>query len=83
MGDLCIKCVYPSYEAHFVAGGTAPGRLYPPVEMIENRTGRKIHTAVLGLDSYRPGPGDWSVYGLEGRMAVVVRNLADLIGGKF
>ncbi len=82
-GELFIKFVYLSYEARFVTGKTTPDRLNLRVEMYEIRTGRKIYSAVLGLDSYRPGPGDWSVYRLEGRMAMEVRNLADFIGDKF
>ncbi len=81
--DLFIKFVYLSYNAQFLFGSTTPDRLNLRVEMYDMRRGRKIYSAVLGLDSYRPGPGDWSVYRLEGRMAMEVRNLADFIGGKF
>jgi hypothetical protein len=82
-GDLFIKFDYLSYEANFVGGQTAADRLNLRVEMYDLRRGRKIYSAVLGLDSYRPGPGDWSVYRLEGRMAMEIRNLADFIGSKF
>lgn len=82
-GDLFIKLDYLSYNALFVAGSTTPDRLNLRVEMYDIRRGRRIYSALLGLDSYRPGPGDWSVYRLEGRMAMEIRNLADFIGSKF
>jgi hypothetical protein len=82
-GDLLIRFDYLSYEANFVAGQTAPDRLNLRVEMYDVKRGRKLYSAVLGLDSYRPGPGDWSVYRLEGRIAMEIRNLADFIGDKF
>ena len=82
-GDLLIKFDYLSYEARFIGGQTAPDRLNLRVEMYDIRRGRKIYSAVLGLDSYRPGPSDWSVYRLEGRMAMEIQNLAGFIGSKF
>jgi hypothetical protein len=60
-----------------------PDRLNLRVQMYDIRRGRIIYSALVGLDSDRPGPGDWSVYRLEGRMAMEIRNLADFIGSKF
>ncbi len=82
-GDLFIKFDYLGYDAHFAAGRTTPDRLNLRVEMYDMKRNKRLYNAVLGLDSYRRGPGDWSVYRLEGRIAMEIRNLADFIGSKF
>lgn len=83
-GDLFMKFDYLGYDSNHVFGRTTPDRLHLRVEMYDIKRGRKIYSAVLGVDAYRqPGPGDWSVFRFEGRMALTARNLAAFIADKF
>jgi hypothetical protein len=81
-GDLFIKFDYLSYESSFSGMGGAD-QLNIRVEMFDIKRGRKVYSGLLRAPSYEPGPGDWSVYGINGRLEMEIRNLVKYIASRF
>jgi hypothetical protein len=82
-GDVFIKFDFLSYENKFNYGFTGVDYLNIRVEMFDSRKGRKIYSGLLRIPSNEPGPGDWSVYGINGRLEMEIRNLVKFISSKF
>ena len=81
-GDLFIKLDFLSYEHTFNYGFAGVDQLNIRVEMYDIRRGRKLYSAILRIPSNEPGPGDWSVYGIGGRLEMEIRNLVKFIAHK-
>jgi len=82
-GDLFIKFDYLGYENQFNYGWGGYDRINLRVEMYDIRKQRRIYSGVLWVTANEPGPGDWSVYGIMGRLEMQIRNLVRFITHKF
>jgi hypothetical protein len=82
-GDLFIKFDYISYENQFNYGWGGYDCINLRVEMYDTRRQRRIYSGVLRVTANETGPGDWSVYGIMGRLEMQIRNLVKFIVGKF
>jgi hypothetical protein len=82
-GDLFIKFDYLGYDHTFNYGFAGVDYLKLRVEMFDIRKHRRIYSGILSIASNEPGPGDWSVYGIGGRLEMEIRNLVKFIASKF
>jgi hypothetical protein len=82
-GDLFIKFDFLSYENNFNYGWGGNDYLNLRVEMYDIRKQKRIYSGVLRITANEPGQGDWSVYGIMGRLEMQIRNLVKFIAGKF
>jgi hypothetical protein len=82
-GDVFIKFDFLSYENSFNYGFTGVDQLNIRVEMYDIKRRKKIYSGTLRIPSNEPGPGDWSVYGIGGRLEMEIRNLVKFIARKF